>query len=262
MQPSELAKICFVYVGASTTDRLVKKRNLILLIAYTIALCACLALMNDFGTALVFFFAFLLISYLRSGSVGTVALAITALAFAGVIALQMAPHALRRFATWGHIWEDPFGAGYQQTQSLICCASGGLFGLGLGRGRMKYLFAADSDVVFATVCEEWGLVMMALLILCILVFALFALRSAAAGRSSFYIISSCTAAGIMLVQTCFNVLGTVDVLPLTGVTFPLLSNGGSSMLCVWGLLAFIKAADTRQNASFAVKIPGRRAADA
>ena len=61
----------------------------------------------------------------------------------------------------------------------------------------------------------------------------------------------------MLVQTLLNVFGTVDILPLTGVTFPFVSNGGSSMLCVWGLLAFIKAADTRQNASFSVKLPGR-----
>jgi cell division protein FtsW (lipid II flippase) len=75
------------------------------------------------------------------------------------------------------------------------------------------------------------------------------------GRSSFYIIGSCTAASILLVQVILNALGTVDVVPLTGVTFPFLSNGGSSMICSWGLLAFVKAADTRQNASFAVRLP-------
>ncbi len=257
LQPSELAKVCFVYVGASTMDRLMRKRNLVLFIAYTIALCGCLALMNDFGTALVFFGAFLMIAYLRSGSVGTIALACTALGFAGVIGLKIAPHALRRLRTWRHIWEDPWGAGYQQTQALMCVASGGLFGIGLGRGKMKHLFAADSDVVFATVAEEWGIVMMMLLILSVVVLALFSLRCAAVSRSSFYAIGACTAAGIMLLQTIFNVLGTVDVLPLTGVTFPFLSNGGSSMICVWGLLAFIKAADTRQNASFAVRLPGK-----
>ena len=261
LQPSELAKICFVYVGASTMDRLMKKRNIILFIAYTIMLCAFLALMNDFGTALVFFCAFLVIAYLRSGSMGTVALACTALFFAGVIGLKLAPHALRRFETWRHIWEDPYGAGYQQTRALMCVASGGLWGLGIGKGKMKYLFAADSDVVFATVSEEWGLVMMVILVLCIVVLALFSLRSAKSSRSSFYAIGACTASSIVLVQTIFNVLGTVDVLPLTGVTFPFLSNGGSSMICVWGLLAFIKASDTRQNASFAVKLPGRRGAD-
>lgn len=258
IQPSELAKVCFVYVGASTMDRLMQKRNLILFIAYTIALCGCLALMNDFGTALVFFGAFLMIAYLRSGSVGTIALACTALGFAGVIGLKIAPHAMRRLQTWRHIWEDPWGAGYQQTQSLMCVASGGLFGVGIGRGKMRHLFAADSDVVFATVSEEWGIMMMVLLILCVVVLALFSLRCAAVSRSSFYAIGACTAAGILLLQTIFNVLGTVDVLPLTGVTFPFLSNGGSSMICVWGLLAFIKAADTRQNASFAVRIPRRR----
>ena len=61
----------------------------------------------------------------------------------------------------------------------------------------------------------------------------------------------------MLVQVILTALGTVDVLPLTGVTFPFLSNGGSSMICSWGLLAFIKAADTRQNASFAVRLNKR-----
>ncbi len=261
LQPSELVKVCFVYVGASTMDRLMKRRNLILFIAYTILLCALLALMNDFGTALVFFFAFLVIAYLRSGSVGTIALACTALVFAGVIGLKIAPHALQRFETWRHIWEDPYGAGYQQTRALMCIASGGLWGLGIGNGKMKFLFAADSDVVFATVSEEWGIVMMVILVLCIVILALFSLRSAKSARSSFYAIGGCTASAILLVQTIFNVLGTVDVLPLTGVTFPFLSNGGSSMICVWGLLAYIKAADTRQNASFAVKLPGRRYAD-
>jgi cell division protein FtsW (lipid II flippase) len=133
-------------------------------------------------------------------------------------------------------------------------ASGGFFGLGAGQGWMKNLFAADSDVVFASVCEEWGLILGILLLIAVASLVFFAMRSAAVGRSCFYTIGSCTAASIMLVQVILNVLGTVDVLPLTGVTFPFVSNGGSSMICSWGLLAFIKAADTRQNASFAVRL--------
>ena len=66
----------------------------------------------------------------------------------------------------------------------------------------------------------------------------------------------------MLTQVILNCLGTVDVLPLTGVTFPFLSNGGSSMIGAWGLLAFIKAADTRQNASFAVRLAKKVKEDA
>ncbi len=259
IQPSELAKVCFVFAGISAMERIVTKRNLFLFIAYSVIACGLLALMNDFGTALIFFCAFLVIAFMRSGSVGTVALAITSLALAGVVLLSVAPHALARFDNWRHIWEDPLDGGYQQTRALMCMAAGGFFGLGPGRGKAgSTVYAADSDMVIATLSEEWGLFMFLLLILCIIAFAVFVIRSAAIGRSSFYTIGSCAAASIFLVQAILNALGTVDVVPLTGVTFPFVSNGGSSMIGVWGLLAFVKAADTRQNASFAVKLTKRK----
>ena len=253
LQPSELSKVCFVYAGASTMDRLFDKRNLYLFIGYSILICGCLALMNDFGTALIFFVAFLIIAFMRSGSVGTVGLACTALGFAGVIAVKIAPYALRRFASWRNIWADPMGAGYQQTRALMCMAAGGLFGLGANQGKLKGYFAADSDIVFATITEEWGLILAVLLVVAIAALAVFAIRAATTGRSSFYTIGACTAAAILLTQAILNALGTLDVLPFTGVTFPFLSNGGSAMLGSWGLLAFLKAADTRQNASFAIR---------
>ena len=256
IQPSEFSKVCFVFVGASAMNRIMQKRNLIVFIAYSAILCGCLALMNDFGTALIFFCTFLVIAYLRSGSVGTIAMAVTALVFAGVIVLKFAPHALQRFATWRHIWEDPLDSGYQQTRALMCMASGGILGLGAGGGWMKEMFASASDVVIATICEEWGLLLVIMIILSVIALAVFSVRSASVGRSSFYTIGSCTAASILLVQVILNALGTVDVLPFTGVTFPFLSNGGSSMIAAWGLLAFVKAADTRQNASFAVRLSG------
>ena len=261
IQPSELSKICFVFAGASTMDRLMDKRNLYLFIGYSVLVCGCLALMNDFGTALIFFMAFLVIAYLRSGSVGTLGLACTALGFAGVVALRIAPHALRRFASWRHIWEVPLDGGFQQTRAIMCMASGGLLGLGPGEGWMRNVFAADSDMVFATISEEWGLVMAVLLVGAVVMLAVFTVRSAVVGRSSFYTIGACTAGGILLTQVILNALGTVDVVPLTGVTFPFVSNGGSSMMGMWGLLAFVKAADTRQNGSFAVRLTGGRDSD-
>ena len=254
LQPSELSKVCFVFAGASTIDRIMTKRNLILFIAYSVLICGLLALMNDFGTALIFFCAFLVIAYLRSGSVGTVALAITALAFAGVLALKIAPHALQRFATWRHIWEDPLQSGYQQTRALMCIASGGLLGLGPEGGLLQYVFAADSDIVFATISEEWGLLLAVMTVLCIVALGVFPIRTARVARSSFYSIGACTAASVLVIQTILNCLGTLDILPFTGVTFPFVSNGGTSMIGAWGLLAFVKAADTRQNASFAVRL--------
>ena len=204
MQPSELAKVCFVFAGASTMDRIMNKRNLILFIGYSVLICGLLAVMNDFGTALIFFCAFLIIAYLRSGSFGTVALAVTALFFAGVMALRIAPHALQRFSVWRHVWEYPLTTGYQQTKALMCIASGGLFGLGPGNGWLKNVFAADSDIVFATISEEWGLIFACMLVGCIAVLGFFAIRTSRVARSSFYSIGACTAAGILVIQTILN----------------------------------------------------------
>ncbi len=258
IQPSELSKVCFVFVGASTMDRILQKRNLIGFIAYSVVLCGLLALMNDFGTALIFFIAFLSIAYMRSGSIGTIGLACTSLGFAGVIGLKIAPHALRRFTIWRHVWEDPLGRGYQQTRSLMCMASGGLLGLGAGNGWMHSIFAADTDVVFATISEEWGLICAMGMVAAVVLLAAFCLRSVSLSRSSFYAIGACTAASILLAQTILNVMGTIDLLPFTGVTFPFVSNGGSAMISAWGLMAFVKAADTRQNASFAIKLSSHK----
>lgn len=253
-QPSELVKLCFIYVGASTMDRIVTKRNLILFIVYSAAICGCLALMNDFGTALIFFVAFLVIAFLRSGSFATIALACAATGFAGVLAVRFRPHILRRFATWGHAWDYALSTGYQQTRAMMCIASGGLLGLGAGNGWLKYVAASDTDLVFGFVCEEWGLILGIVMVAAILILGVFVVRSAKVGRSSFYTIGACAAVSILMIQTILNVFGTMDLLPLTGVTFPFVSNGGSSMLSSWGLIAFIKAADTRQNASFAVRM--------
>ena len=109
-------------------------------------------------------------------------------------------------------------------------------------------------MVVATISEEWGLIMFVFMILSVVALGIFTVRSATLNRSSFYTIGACTAASILLVQVILNALGTVDVVPLTGVTFPFVSNGGSSMIAAWGLLAFVKAGDTRQNASFAVRL--------
>ena len=254
-QPSEFVKVCFIYVGASTRSRLMAKRNIVLFIAYSAVICACLALMKDFGTAIIFFVAFLVIAFLRSGNFATIALAIAATGFAGVLVLRFLPYARNRFEAWGHVWDYALTTGYSQTRSMMCIASGGLFGLGPGKGWLKYVAASDTDLVFAFVSEEWGLIMAVLMVACIVILACFVVRSAPAGRSCFYTIGACAAVTVMVTQTILNVFGMADFLPLTGVTFPFVSNGGASMVCVWGLLAFIKAADTRQNASVAIRVP-------
>jgi len=260
-QPSELVKLCFIFAGASTLQRIMTRRNLVLFIAYSAVICGCLVLMSDFGTALIFFVVFLVIAYMRSGNFATIALILAGTGFGGVLALRFKPYILNRFSAWGHVWENALTTGYQQTRAMMCIASGGLFGLGVGNGWLKYVAASDTDLVFAFVAEEWGLLMALLMVLAIVCLAAFVIRCCSVSRSSFHAISACAAVAVLLVQSVLNVFGTVDLLPLTGVTFPFVSNGGSSMIACWGLLAFIKAADTRQNASLAVRLPSKRKSD-
>ena len=259
VQPSELAKICYIFAGAATLERLFHRRNLGLFILLTGVCLGCLALMSDFGTAAIFFVTFLVIAYLRSGDWATLALICGGGVFAVLTMLSLKPYILRRFATWGHAWQNASaGSGYQQTRAMAAAASGGLVGVGPGEGWLHNVAAGDTDLVFGMLCEEWGLIIALLAVASVVTLAVFAVRAGRAGRSSFYVIAACAATSMMVFQTCLNVFGAVDILPLTGVTFPFVSNGGTSMIASWGLLAFLKATDTRQNASFAIRLPSRR----
>ncbi|MBQ8074590.1 MAG: FtsW/RodA/SpoVE family cell cycle protein [Oscillospiraceae bacterium] len=251
-QPSELVKVFYIYVGAATLDALYMKRNLYSFILYSAACVSALALIGDFGTALVFFTTFLVISFMRSGSLATVLLAVTGAVLAGLLAMTVRPYIARRFAVWGHVWDDVYGAGYQQTRSISATASGGLIGKGAGAGWLRGIAASDTDMVFAYICEEQGLIIGLCMIFSVILMALFAVKCAKNGRSAYFSIAACATAALMLVQLALNVFGTLDLLPFTGVTFPFVSRGGSSLLSCWMLLAYLKAADNRRGASFAV----------
>jgi len=257
-QPSEFVKIVLVIAGAVTLERMFARRNLFSFIGLMGLCMGLLALMTDFGTAMIFFVAYLVIAYLRSGDFATIILSFAGAGFAGLVALASRPHIAGRFSTWMHAWEhvNDFG-GYQQTRAMAAAASGGLFGVGAGNGWFRRIFAADSDLVFAMVSEELGLLVAFTAVASILVFAIFSVRSAGSARSSFYVIASCATAAIFVFQMMLNVFGSLDILPFTGVTFPFVSKGGTSLVASWGMLAFYKAADTRQNASFVVKTPKR-----
>ncbi|QNL45046.1 FtsW/RodA/SpoVE family cell cycle protein [Oscillibacter hominis] len=260
-QPSEIAKICYIFAGSATLDRLFRRRNLSLFIVLTGVCIGCLGLMSDFGTAAIFFVTFLVIAYLRSGDFATLSLICGGAVFGGIIILEFKPYILNRFAAWGHAWEQASGAGFQQTRTMSAAASGGLVGVGAGNGWLHNVAAADTDLVFGMLCEEWGLLIAILAVLAIITLAIFAARACRVGRSSFYTIAACAASSLLVFQTCLNVFGSVDLLPLTGVTFPFVSNGGSAMMSAWGLLAFLKATDTRENASFATRFLSSRQSD-
>ena len=249
VQPSELIKIAFIFVGTSTLDRLQTAQNLTGFIAFSAVCMGALFLMRDFGTACIFFVTFLIIAFMRSGSLRTISLICAVAGLGAFLILKFRPYVAQRFAVWRHVWEYADNAGYQQTRVLSYAASGGLFGVGLGRGSLKTVFAAQSDLVFGMLCEELGLLLALIAVFAIAGLLPYARADATRSRSTFYSISSCAAAGMLLFQTCLNIFGATDVLPLTGVTFPFISMGGSSMVSVWGLFAFLKAGDERTYAA-------------
>ncbi|MEG0829325.1 MAG: FtsW/RodA/SpoVE family cell cycle protein [Anaerovoracaceae bacterium] len=258
IQPSELVKIAFIIAGAATLDELYQKGNLTIFMLFSGFCMGCLALMGDFGAAGIFFVTFLVIAFLRSGDFSKLILIIGGVGLAGMLALTLKPHVKARFATWGHVWEDPSGAGFQQTRTMSASSNGGLPGVGAGNGWFHNVYASDTDMVFGILSEEWGYIISVLAIACIITLGVFAVRSIIAGRSSYYSIAACAATSLFIFQTALNVLGSVDILPFTGVTFPFVSSGGTSMIASWGLLAFLKAADTRQNASIAVSLDSKK----
>ncbi len=245
VQPSEFAKIAYIFVGASTLDVLQTKKSLTEFIIVSAISVGLLVLMSDFGTAVIFFVTFLIISFMRSGDLKTVILAVTAAVLGVIIMLSVKPYIAERFAAWGHVWEYADGAGYQQVNSLIYSASGGLFGVGLSKGWLQYLFASENDLVFCMMIEEIGLIIALITAVVIGGFMLYARGVTTRSRSTFYSIAACSAGGLLVFQAALNIFGVTDILPLTGVTLPFVSYGGTSMAACWGLLAFIKAADER-----------------
>ncbi|MCC8357161.1 MAG: FtsW/RodA/SpoVE family cell cycle protein, partial [Oscillospiraceae bacterium] len=210
---------------------------------------------RPFGSAPVVFVTVLVISFMRSGSFATLFLAIGGAALAIMVVLSARPYVLARFQTWGHAWEDIYDTGYQQVRAMSAAASGGLFGQGSGNGWLVDVTAGDTDMVFGVVCEELGLITGLCCVASILALAGFVVKNASAGRSSYFVIAAAASVTVMMTQMALNIFGSMDILPFTGVTFPFVSRGGSSLLSCWMLLAFVKGCDTRARGSFAVKRP-------
>ena len=244
-QPSELVKVIYIIIGAGTLDKLNTKKDLFIFIGFSVVCVGLLAIMRDLGTALIFFVTFLLIAFMRSGDFKTIILAVAAAVFGATFAIRFMPYVADRFKAYRNVWKYAQAEGYQQTHVLTFIASGGLFGVGVGNGFLKQVAASESDLVFGLVAEEMGIIVAITLALAVALLVVYARAITTRSRSTFYSISACCAAGLLVVQLTLNIFGATDLLPLTGVTFPFISSGGSSIISCWGLLAFIKAADER-----------------
>ncbi len=243
LQPSEIVKVAFILVGAASLEKLLSMVSLTKYIVFSVACVGLLFVMKDFGTALIFFFTFILIAFMRSGDMRTIIL-ICAVALMGAILILIFKESVReRFEGYRHVWENTGNSkGYQQSRVLTYIASGGLLGLGIGQGKLRNIYAASSDLVFGVVCEEMGIIVGLAVLASFVGISLFAIHASKTAGSTFYTISAVSAAGMIMFQLSLNVFGITDLLPLTGVTLPFVSEGGSSMICCWGLLAYIRAA--------------------
>lgn len=212
---------------------------------------AVVVLQRDLGAGLLFFGTFLALLYVASGQSSYAWLGLGALAAGAALLVRAFGHARLRLDLWLDPWSDPQGSGYQAVQALIALASGGVLGAGLSYGAPHYIPAVHTDFVIAAIGEELGLVGS---LGVVGLYAVLLQRGLAIAVSTPRSFSSLLAVGLT-VTTCLQALvilgGTLRLIPLTGITLPFVSYGGSSLLVnvlMLGLLLAISAEARRRQA--------------
>ena len=238
IQPSELVKALFILASAGIAYRERTRVSAIVMSIFCVICMGVFAYSADFGSALIYFVTYFILLFLTCRSrvfIGSV----MGLSLVGGGAATQVEYVKKRFSIWGKAFELANNEGYQQSRTLIAIASGGLLGLGGGKGFLRTVVASDTDLVFGILCEEWGLIVALCVIVCLVLLFMYALQNTKQGADPFYCLISLGAAGLLLFQTALNLFGSTDVLPLTGVTLAFVSNGGTSMVACWILLALI-----------------------
>ena len=156
----------------------------------------------------------------------------------GLVAMKFAPEYVQH-RLHVDIWSDKTGDGYQQSQALIGIASGGWFGVGAGKGNLCNVFAYDCDIVFSTICEEWGL-LYGLMMVCVILIMI-AIPLINPPRSYFHGTMSAGVCAAFVVQMALNIFGSCNLIPFTGVTIPFISTGGSSMVVSGVMIGMLMA---------------------
>lgn len=243
-QPSELCKPIFVFCGGATLFNVLKKPRIKTeFFIYSLLVLGSLAIMYDFGAVAIFFAGMLVVLTLYLAK-PVLIFSITGTAALGTVALTVFfPYIARRFGAWLHSWEFANSIGFQQTRTMIASGSGGLLGVGAGNGHLSSVSAADTDLVFGILSEEWGGVSAVLVALCVVAISIYALRLAKNADSAFYSIPTLCAVGMIIFQSALNIFGSLDLLPLTGVTLIFVSRGGTSVISALIMMAFLKATE-------------------
>ena len=218
---------------------------------------------RDLGAALLFFLVFLLLLYVSTGRFSFVALGLGAFALGGAVLYGLFGHVRERVDIWLDPWADPLGAGYQVIQALHAFARGGLIGTGLGNGLPTIggqppIPALHTDFPFAALGEELGLVGILGILGLYLVLIARGFRIALAAQDEFRAILAAGLSLVISVQAFIIAGGNLKLIPLTGITLPFISYGGSSLLAnavIVGLL--IALSERRHEPLPAVRPPGR-----
>jgi len=199
-----------------------------------------MVLQKDLGSALIFFGISITMLYIATSKFKYVAACTGLFAVGAFISYKIFDHVRVRFMIWQNPWPYANDKGYQIVQSLFSVASGGLTGTGLGLGHPEYVPVNTSDFIFAAICEEMGILMgFAIIILYFLLFYR-CMRAAFYEEDSFSRLLAVGFSTMIACQVLVIVGGVINMIPLTGITMPLVSYGGSSMFITFLALGIIQ----------------------
>jgi cell division protein FtsW (lipid II flippase) len=216
-----------------------RPRDLAPLLGAWTASIAVMVFEKDLGTSLLLYASFLVVVYLATQRFSWVVLGLALFALGSVLAYFAFGHVRVRVQTWLDPFADPDGAGYQIVQSLFSFATGGVFGTGLGNGQPDTVPAAATDFITAAFGEELGLVGLVGLLMLYTIVIIRGMRTAIAVRDSFGKLLAAGLASTLAIQLFIVVGGVTNLIPLTGLTTPWLSYGGSSLVANYVLLAIL-----------------------
>jgi len=240
VQPSEFVKILFVFYVASSLRKSTDFKNIVITTAVAAAHVLILVISTDLGAALIFFIVYLVMLYVATRQPLYALAGIGAGSVAAVLGYRLFSHIKVRVA----VWKDPFASysegGYQVAQSLFAIGTGSWFGMGLMQGSPDLIPVAESDFIFSAIAEELGLIFaLCLILVCVSCYVMF-LNIAMEIRNQFYKLVALGLGTCYIFQVFLTIGGVTKFIPSTGVTLPLVSYGGSSMLSTMIMFGIIQ----------------------
>ena len=240
IQPSEFVKIIFVFFTASMLYRSVDFKQVVLTTVTAAVHVLILVLSKDLGSALIFFVTYLLMLFVATSNWFYLGAGAASGAGASVIAYQLFSHVRRRVEAWRDPWADIDDKGYQVTQGLFAMGTGGWFGMGLYQGVPEKIPVVEKDFIFAAISEELGaLYAICLLMICVSCFVQ-CMMIAMNMQAMFYKLIAFGLGIMYITQVFLTVGGVLKFIPSTGVTLPLVSYGGSSILASFILFGIVQ----------------------